>query len=117
MNWLLALFEALKEGFKFGQEIVPSDKIQEGKFDEKKELREQDFSQAEIEDDFDYVKSRPEITIDNYLKEVHKGKEVSNGYIKLITERVTAYRQDVVNRKGWRWRRHRDWLESQVTGI
>lgn len=112
MNWLIALFEALKEGFKFGQEIVPSDKLREERSDEKKELREQDFSQAEIEDDFDYCKSRPEVTIENYLKQVHHNMEDFEGYCLLITERVIAYRKDVVNRRGWRWRKHRDWLKE-----
>jgi len=112
--WITALLQMLTEGFKFGSKVTPPDEIRIDKHEEKKELREQDFSQAEIEDDFDYCKSRPEITIDNYLREVHKDKEVTSGYIQLITERVTAYRKDVVKRKGWRWRRHRDWLEAQI---
>lgn len=113
--WLGTALKLIGDFLGIVEKAIPPDEIRIDNHNEKEPLRKQDFRQNVIEDDFDYVKSRPEIDITNYLREVHG--EVSKGYIKLITERVTAYRKDVVKRKGWRWRKHRDWLESQVTGI
>ena len=111
MNWLIAILTTLTEVFRFGTKVIPPDEIRIEEHKEKEDLRKQDFSQTKVEDDFDYCKSRPEINIANYLKEAHPDNPVSDGYIQLITERVVAYRKDIVKRRGWRWRKHRDWLE------
>lgn len=94
MNWLLALFEAVKAGFVFATKVTPSEKIQEEKHEEKKELREQDFSQQMINDDFRYLKRRTEINIKDYLAYVHPTLEGLEKYTEIVTARVHQFRYD-----------------------
>ena len=69
--------------------------IQIDEHKEKKPLREQDFSQEMINDDFRYLKNRTEIDIDNYIRNVvHRKMENIDAYVKVVTERVHQYRYD-----------------------
>lgn len=92
--WITALIEMLKAGFVFGTKAIPSDKIREEKHEEKKELREQDFSQQMINDDFRYLKRRTEINIKDYLAYVHPTLEGLEKYTEIVTARVHEFRYD-----------------------
>ena len=84
----------ITEGFKFGSKVTPPDEIRIDNHNEKKELREQDFSQAMINDDFRYLKRRTEINIKDYLGYVHPTLEGLDKYTEIVTARVHAYRYD-----------------------
>lgn len=96
MNWLLALFEALKEGFVFATKVTPSDKIREEMHDEKKEVREQDLNQELLNDDFRYLKRRVEIDTWDYVRNTHPKFDMQTMvlYHKILQARVYQYRYD-----------------------
>ena len=92
--WITALLQMITEGFKFGSKVTPPDEIRIDNHNEKKELREQDFSQAMINDDFAYLKRRTEINIDEYLGYVHPTLENLQAYTRIVKARVHEYRYD-----------------------
>ena len=113
MNWWQVILQIIYEGLGVVKKAIPPDEIRIDRHEEKKELRAQDFSQEKLNDDFNYCKSRPEMDLWDYMREVHPKMSMSEmaTHHKLLEARVTAYRKDVVKWRGWRWRKHRDWLE------
>jgi len=92
--WITALLQMITEGFKFGSKVTPPDEIRIDRHEEKKELREQDFSQQMINDDFRYLKRRTEINIKDYLAYVHPTLEGLEKYTEIVTARVHEFRYD-----------------------
>lgn len=97
MNWL----EVVKTFFlsiigvsKAVEVRTKPQEIQVGEFNEEKELRIQDDNQEMINDDFQYLKRRTEIDIDNYLRRVHPDMSNIERHIQVVTERVYQFRYD-----------------------
>ena len=97
MNWLevVKTFFLSVIGVSKAVEVrTKPQEIQVGEFNEEKELRIQDDNQEMINDDFQYLKRRTEIDIENYLRRVHPDMKDIERHIKVVTERVHQFRYD-----------------------
>lgn len=115
--WAIALFKMITGGFELVTKAIPSDKIREGKHEEKKDLREQDNNQDLLSDDFRYCKKRVELDMWDYVRNTHPKMEMEAlvRHHKLLVARVIEFRKDVVKRRGLRWKKYEAWLEENVT--
>lgn len=116
LETISAIASAVGKIFGFAEKVVPSEKLQEERHEERKPLIEQDNNQKIINDDFNYLKRRVEIDMWDYVRNIHPkmGVEEIARYHKILVARVTEYRKDVVKRKGLRWKKYREWLAGNI---
>lgn len=103
MNWLLALLEALKEGFTFATKVTPSEEIQESKHEIKKptlEVKERIRRQQKI---FNKIKNVPDADVRSFVLEFTDMNEEDTALmVENITVRIAEYRRDYPIISGWR---------------
>jgi len=103
MNWLTALFEAIKAAFVFSTKVAPSEKIQEAKFEVKKptlEISERIKRQNKI---FQKIKNVPDADVRSFVLEfTDANEEDTDIMVKNITVRIAEYRRDFPIISGWR---------------
>lgn len=92
--WLTAALKLIGTFLGVVEKAIPPDEIRIDRHEEKRELREQDFSQQMINDDFRYLKRRTEINIKDYLAYVHPTLEGLEKYTEIVTARVHEFRYD-----------------------
>lgn len=116
MNWvaaIIAFFRSVTGVARVVEKGLPSQKIQEERFDEKKALREQDLNQHMLNDDFRYLKRRTEIDVWDYVRDVHPKFDMETLvlYHKILTARVYQFRYD--NAKNpFVHRKIREWVKE-----
>mgnify|MGYP003348623088 FL=1 len=94
-QWLVALFQAWNSANEVAKKALPSEKIQEEKFEQAKPRLELEEKQAVIRVAFQYLKNDTEINIDNYvnfsLDHLSEGdqKEIK----QILKEKVYEYRK------------------------
>lgn len=117
--WWKVLLEIILEGLGVAKKAIPPDEIRVGRHIERQPLREQDLNQHMLNDDFGYLKRRPEIDVWEYMRDVHPKMSMAETvtHHKLLKARVIEYRKDVLKRRGFRWKKYRDWFESQAINI
>lgn len=115
LQFFITLFGFGKATAEAVEKGLPSEKIQEEKFDEKKALREQDNKQDLLTDDFEYCKKRPEIDMWDHVRNVHPTMDMETlvRHHKMLVARVTEFRKDAVKWKWPRWRKYREWLKEK----
>ena len=112
--WIKTLFQAIIAMFNFGTKVTPPDEIRISKSEERKELREQDFNQAILKDDFNTLKRTVEQDAWDYIRNTHpkmSGEEMAIHH-RLLEAKIIEFRKDVVKRRGFRWKKYKAWLES-----
>ena len=102
-EWLTALFNAIAGVSKAVEKGMPSDKIQEAKFEVKKptlEITERIKRQNKI---FNKIKNVPDADVRNFVLEfTDLNEEDTDIMVKNITVRIAEYRRDYPIISGWR---------------
>ena len=103
MNWIVAFFEFLIGVNKVVEKSLPSEKIQEAKFEVKKptlEIGERIKRQNKI---FSKIKNVPDADVRSFVLEfTDLNEEDTNIMVKNITVRIEEYRRDFPIISGWR---------------
>lgn len=102
-EWLTALFNAITGVSKAVEKGLPTDKIQEAKFEKTLptlEISERIKRQNKI---FNRIKNVPDADVESFVKEfTDMNEEDTEITVKNITVRIAEYRRDYPIISGWR---------------
>ena len=103
MNWLKLLFELLIGTNKVVEKALPSEKIQEAKFEVKKptlEIHERIRRQQKI---FNKIKNVPDADVKSFVEEfTDMSEEDTEIMVRNVSDRLKDYRRDHPIISGWR---------------
>ena len=103
MNWLKLLFELLIGTNKVVEKALPSEKIQEAKFEVKKptlEIHERIRRQQKI---FNKIKNVPDADVKSFVEEfTDMSEEDTEIMVRNVSDRLKDYRRNFPIISGWR---------------
>ena len=103
MNWLKLLFELLIGTNKVVEKALPSEKIQEAKFELKKptlEIHERIRRQQKI---FNKIKNVPDADVKSFVEEfTDMSEEDTEIMVRNVSDRLKDYRRNFPIISGWR---------------